>query len=114
MTGFASAAQMVISSRAATLPRRVSGMQLEVLGLYRSILRAARLKDPLGSNGPTYDVAKQQFREQVRSFRASRSCLFSTCNFLSGYFGQEIGFPKNRVHGAQREQAAEAAPGSQR
>lgn len=42
-----------------------SGLQKEVLALYRAILRAARHKDPTGVEG-TVDFARTQFRQEVR------------------------------------------------
>jgi hypothetical protein len=44
--------------------RRKSGMQLEILKLYREILRASKAKDPPGTTR-TYDAARIEFRRQV-------------------------------------------------
>jgi hypothetical protein len=43
---------------------RKSGMQLEILKLYRALLQASKAKDGPGST-ETYDAARMEFRRQV-------------------------------------------------
>ena len=45
---------------------RVSGLQLDVLSLYRRLLRAATAKDPGRANG-LHAVVRLQFREKALS-----------------------------------------------
>lgn len=52
-------------------PQRASGLQKEVLGLYRQLLRAARQKDPSKEAGGTWALARAQFREDAASVKRS-------------------------------------------
>ena len=45
-----------------------SGLQMQVLSLYRSILRAASTKDAPGERA-SYDTAREQFREHAASVK---------------------------------------------
>ncbi|CAM9809240.1 unnamed protein product [Discosporangium mesarthrocarpum] len=49
---------------------RVSGMQKEVLSLYRKVIRAAKAKEQEGGRG-TVDFARSSFREQAYSVSRS-------------------------------------------
>ena len=51
-------------------PQRTSGLQREVLSLYRTLLRAARTKDPTRKEG-TWDLARTQFRRDAASVKRS-------------------------------------------
>lgn len=42
---------------------RLSGVQLEVIHLFRRMIRAARLKD--GGSGSTTELVRREFREKV-------------------------------------------------
>ncbi|EKU20503.1 lyr family of fe s cluster biogenesis protein [Nannochloropsis gaditana CCMP526] len=48
-------------------PQRASGLQKEVLSLYRRVLRAARVKDAGKIDGGTYTLARTRFREDATS-----------------------------------------------
>lgn len=47
------------------MPSRTSGVQREVIHLYRQVLRAARVKDVESSSTRTSDLVKAEFRHQV-------------------------------------------------
>ena len=50
-------------------PQRASGLQKEVLSLYRQLLRAARRKDPAKEKGGTWTLARTRFREDAGSVK---------------------------------------------
>lgn len=68
----------MLTGAAAGAGKRVSGLQHEVLALYRAILRAARRK---GSD--TYQLARSRFRNDVSGAcveRARSDSQTTTCN----------------------------------
>ncbi|CAM9574823.1 unnamed protein product [Choristocarpus tenellus] len=56
----------MLSSVEGMSPSRMSGVQMEVVHLYRKVLRAARAKGNGMRNG-TVEFAKKEFREQAYS-----------------------------------------------
>jgi hypothetical protein len=68
----------LFAGAAAPMSRRVSGLQKEVLALYRAVLRAARRKDPQSTEG-TVDLVKQQFRADVSRRLMASFWLLTMC-----------------------------------
>lgn len=66
-----------MGTTSAARPAAHSGLQREVLSLYKAVIKAAKQKDPNGSLG-TVDFARAQFRSEVSQLAGS-FLLISAC-----------------------------------